>query len=141
MKNLKLVLALFIAIVSINVNVAQDTYASLDKEAMESSVRVTSLEYEKIDKTALDELLKLIEEKVDFPYNALNYSNSISLKVQVSINEFGELVSYHITDPNMIISPTSKSILEALSKVERVTPILVNGKPQAITVQLPITFR
>ena len=59
--------------------------------------------------------------------------------LNVMVDEKGEVVSYKIKESsNQVVS---NAILNALSTLEKVSPVVINGLPKKQTIEMPIVFK
>ena len=137
MKNVKLFLSLIVLIVSFQFANGQEI-AMVTAPKSDVITTTNSVEKVLIDRTAITEISDYIRIHVNFPVDPLEYANEAHVKIQVSINAFGEIIDTRFVEGNKRVG---KEVLKTLASLERVSPILINGVPTSQTIQLPLIFK
>ena len=140
MRKSKLILSALIAIISINLGFAQEAlaYVAIPGEYVVSNHRKEVKEL-RIDKTGIIEISDYLSEHVSFPYDEFDFTSEIRVKVQVSLNAFGEVIDYHLVESTK--ESVGQNVLQTLGNIKSVSPILINGSPKARTIQIPLIFK
>jgi len=120
---------------------AQDSsepiYASINTETIATATSI------KVDKTtntdALRQIANQIKEVVKFPFEEGSFRNKLQIMVELDVDKKGNVKNtrVHNTDNEVL----TKNILESLSKLEKVTPIVMEGKRVSKTIFIPLTFQ
>lgn len=112
-------------------------YASVTLENQEF---VTPTKVEKITNTdAIHELAHQIRKVVDFPFEEGTFRNKLQVMVELEVDQNGNVKNTRVHNtPNKVLKD---SILESLSKLEKVKPIVLNGRKVSKTLFVPLTFQ
>lgn len=91
-----------------------------------------------INKKAISELSKFVDQNLDLSASKLNYANSVNVTMEISINKAGELIHVNFVEGSQKLG---SEIKEILSEMKEVTPITFNGKASTTTVQIPFVVK
>lgn len=139
MKYLEYSLILLLTI-SVSLAVSGQTVAYVPTDhTMKSEVVESEDDNLRINKSAISEIANYISDRTAFPFGAFSYANEHKVMLNVVVGKDGEVISYNIKESsNQVVS---EAILSALSSLEKVSPVVVNGLPKKQTIEMPIVFR
>jgi|GEM_PF-5723222 len=139
MKNLKLFLLIIISLVGLQSGIAQQELAMVDVSNIADDLRAPSLEKVVVDKTGVEEITAFLNERLLYPSEALAYTNEVKVNLQVSLNKRGEIIAAHVVEASHQVA--GRHVLETLLRLEKTSPILINGVASAQTIQIPVVFK
>lgn len=119
---------------------AQNYYAVNTSNANKLESKITNSDTRKKDNLeAVKQVSKHLQENVKVDQSILQYLQNVVLVVAVDVNSEGLISGSHIEKGTGTI--LDKQVLETMESLERVQPIVINGKERARTIQIPVVFK
>ncbi len=139
MKYLEYSLVLLLTIsVSLAVQAQTVAYAPTN-EVVTAEITDSEIEELRIDRSAISEIADYISDRTAFPFGEFGYASEHKVILNVMVDKSGEVVNYKIKESsNQVVS---NAILNALSTLEKVSPVVINGLPKKQTIEMPIVFK
>jgi len=138
MKYLELSLALLLTI-TISMSAEAQAVAYIDTGEAIESVTADDSDEMRINKAALNEIATYISDRTAFPFGEFGYTSEHKVIVKVVVNQQGEVIQYDIKESSNDV--IGESIMNTLSTLKKVSPVVIDGLPTTQTIEMPIIFR
>ena len=92
-----------------------------------------------IDNKAFEQIAGYVKSNATHPFSSLAFANEIEVKMQISLNAEGKVIDSRVVSATDKVF--AKEIKQLIDDMPNVSPIKVNGKSTAQTIQIPLIFK
>ncbi len=138
---MKTLCTLFIALVSLQIAFTQDVAAVIKSSATEIEMPPSAETPAMIatDTRAIKELSDKMKRYLKLPERVFEFNISGRAMFNVYVDANGKITQVETLES--LGSDVDNSIVKALQRVKKVKPLVINGKKQARTIQLPVVIK